>query len=124
MFPVTIVVVSVTSAKSPRILFTNRSKIIDQRYANSCKNGHVLARRHESEGHGFQSQCCKMSMRVFLHYNLVMAFVEFVSVIIKLVNVADVLKNTNKKDARFTWSSHHPAYFFLAGLEPGEPLCS
>ena len=41
------VVVLVTFARSPKILATYRGKVIDQRYANPCKEGNALARRHE-----------------------------------------------------------------------------
>lgn len=37
----------------PRVLFTNRGKVIDGRDANPRTEGYALARRNESESHGF-----------------------------------------------------------------------
>ena len=47
-------VVLVTSARSPRVVVTNRVKMIDQKDANPCKDGNAKARSLESD-HGFES---------------------------------------------------------------------
>ena len=56
---VTTVAVLVTFAMSHRVLTTYRGKVIDQRYANPCKEGNGLARRHELEGVGTNPCDCK-----------------------------------------------------------------
>ena len=55
--PVTEVVAIVTTARSPKVLATNRGKVIDWRDANPCKQGNALGRGCKSEGRGFESQC-------------------------------------------------------------------
>ena len=42
-------------SKAPRVLATNRGKVIEQRDANPCKDGNALAIGCESEGRGFES---------------------------------------------------------------------
>ena len=53
MLPVTIVVVFVPYAWSPKALATNRGKVIDWK----CMEGGAQARRHAMEGRGFESRC-------------------------------------------------------------------
>ena len=50
-------VVFVTCAWSPRVLATNRGKVIDPRAANPYKKGKALPSIHETEGHGLKSHC-------------------------------------------------------------------
>ena len=64
-------------------LASNWDKVIDWRDANPCKEGNSLARRRESEGHGFESRCrqrmfsFEISIKVSLTDHLDVEFVHF-----------------------------------------------
>ena len=49
----TVVVFFLPLLRTPRVLFTNKGKVIDGRDANPRTEGYALARRKESESHWF-----------------------------------------------------------------------
>ena len=55
LLPVIEVVVFMTFPRSPRLLATNKVKMIDRRDANRCQKAIRLARSSRSEGRGFKS---------------------------------------------------------------------
>ena len=57
MMSATEVLVIVTAARFPRVLATNRGKVINQIVSPLRNVKNALATRHESEGRGFESQC-------------------------------------------------------------------
>ena len=61
--------VFVTSARSSRVLATNRSKIIYRRDGYPCKESNALPRRHKLEACGFESWC---RQKIFSHEITVM----------------------------------------------------
>ena len=100
MLLVTEVVVFVTSARSPRVLATNRRKVIDLRDKNPGIEINALARRRKSEVGGFKSQCPQgfsheNSVKVSFCDPLVVDFVHYTSVscimyLLTSVHLADV----------------------------------
>ena len=68
-----IIIVFVTSARTPRVLATSRGQVIDWRDANPHKEGNAQARSHELDSHEFKSWFRKkivyhkISIKVYLY---------------------------------------------------------
>ena len=57
MLLMTTEVVFVTSARSPRVLASKRSKVVELIATSPSKESNALARRRESEVNGFETRC-------------------------------------------------------------------
>ena len=79
MLPVTTVVVFMTFARSPRVLLTNKSKVIDWRDANPNKEGYALARKYTLVGPALKLSLLQKLFNVYVNNKLFSDQVDYVS---------------------------------------------